>query len=86
MQNNIYSKTAKYAFLILLFFTILGTGLPFGEREVDPLRMTGSNIINQLLYGGLFIVAVIILLPRKNELFTIIKREKFLSFFIAFAL
>lgn len=78
-----YSKIAKYAFFILLFFTFWGTSLPFSGRGVG--RETSSSIINQLLYGGLFITSVISLLPRKDEFLSIIKNEKFLSIFIVFA-
>jgi len=47
--------------------------------------MTQTSVVNQLLYGGLFIISLICLIPRKDEFFAIIKREKFFSLFIVFA-
>jgi O-antigen ligase len=60
--------------------------MPFQERIEDIDKTTGSNVINQVLYGSLFIIAVIILIPRKNELFNIIKNEKFLFSFVMLSL
>lgn len=48
-------------------------------------RVTQTNIVNQLLYSGLFIISVIILLPRKEDLFALIRRERFLFLFIGFS-
>lgn len=85
MQNSYYTKTAKIAFLALIFFSVWGTAVPFRENIDDIGKVTGSNIINQVLFSSLFILSVIVLIPKKDELFTILKAEKFLSFFIIFS-
>jgi len=85
LQGTLNSKIARIAFLILLFFTIWGTSLPFKERLDDMSALSSTNVINQVLYSLLFLLSVITLISRKTELLNIIKQEKFLSLFITFA-
>ncbi len=59
--------------------------MPFRERITDVEQITSSNIINQVLYTALFLVSFVLLIPKKEELFIIIKREKFLFLFILFS-
>ncbi len=85
MQDSIYSKIISISFIILLFFIFFGTAVPFRPRTESVEQMSSSNVINQVLYSTLFIIAVIVLIPKKDELFTILKTEKFLSIFIIFS-
>ncbi|MCZ6703703.1 MAG: O-antigen ligase family protein [Ignavibacteria bacterium] len=86
MENSNYSKIAKITFLVLIFFSIWGTALPFRESVDDVDQGTGSNIINQILFSFLFIMSVITLFIRKRDLLSIIKREKFFSLILLFSL
>lgn len=85
MHNSIYSKIVSISFIILLFFIFFGTAIPFRPRIEDVDQVSSSNIVNQVLYSSLFIISVIVLIPKKDELFTILKTEKFLSIFIIFS-
>lgn len=83
MISSIQDKLGKYGFIILLFFSICGTEIPFQKEEVQT--ESTSSAFNQILYSGLFLASVLSLISRKNDLYRIIKEEKFLSLFIAFA-
>lgn len=85
MTGTLNSKIARFTFLILLFLTIWGTSIPFGERVKDIASLSSTNVINQVLYSLLFLFSVFTLVSKKHELFNIIKREKFIFLFIAFA-
>jgi exopolysaccharide production protein ExoQ len=77
------TKIGKYGFIILLFFTICGTSIPFQKAEVST--ESTSSAFNQVLYSGLFLFSLISLTSRKNDVYNIIKEEKFLTLFIVFA-
>lgn len=83
MSKRFQSKIGKYGFLVLLFFTICGTDIPFQKAEVST--ESTSSAFNQILYSALFLASIVSLILRKNDFFTIIKSEKFLSLFIVFA-
>lgn len=86
LENSVYSKISKAAFIILLFFAFFGTAIPFRPRIEDVDQISSSNIINQVLYSVLFLVSIITLIPKKDELFTVVKTEKFLFLFMGYAL
>ncbi len=84
MQNTYYNKIVKLSFWALFFFTIWGTDIPFSQSNVPT--EPSSSAFNQLLYGILFLVSVIVLISRKKDVFKLVKDEKFLTLFILFAL
>jgi exopolysaccharide production protein ExoQ len=85
LHDSHYSKIATITFFLLLLFTVWGTSMPFGARVEDVDEMSSANIINQILYSALFLLSSFTLFRKRNELVTIIIREKFLFLFIGFA-
>lgn len=80
--GNFYEKIAQISFTAFFFFTFFGTSLPFRERTRDIEEIVTSNPVNQLVFGALFIVSLIIIYSKKNEAVKFIKREKFLFIFL----
>jgi O-antigen ligase len=78
-----YEKLAKISFAVFLFFVFFGTSIPFRERTRDIGEITTSNPVNQLVYGALFIISIVIIYSRKREALEFIKREKFFFIFLA---
>uniref|UniRef100_A0A832DGK9 O-antigen ligase family protein n=1 Tax=Ignavibacterium album TaxID=591197 RepID=A0A832DGK9_9BACT len=78
---------AKISFLLLIFFTFFPTGIPFQEkmqeRGVDEI--SSSNIINQILYLTIFVLAFLSAIPIRNKIFSVIIKEKWLSIFLLWA-
>ena len=81
--QNYYEKIAKISFAVFLFFIFFGTAIPFRERTRDIEEIATSNPVNQLVYGTLFIVSLVIIYSKKNEVFEFIKREKYFFFFLS---
>lgn len=69
-------------FIILVFFTLFGTGLPFQERTLDSFESEGTNIVNQIVYTSLFLFSLPIIFSFYNRLIDFILKEKFLSIFL----
>jgi O-antigen ligase len=82
MNSNLKKYLASFSFITLLIITYFGTSVPFSERIEDVEDIGASNMINQLVYGFLFISSVILLFRRKNDLWKFIVKEKFLSLLI----
>jgi O-antigen ligase len=76
------SKIAKLSFFIYLFFIIFGTSMPFQDEVRGIEDQTASNLINQFLFSSLFMLSLICLIPKKQLIFRIIQREKFLTLFL----
>lgn len=58
LQNNKTNWIANLAllnFIILVFFTLFGTDLPFQESTLDAFETENTNIVNQILYTFLFL-------------------------------
>ena len=81
-KGKLMSLLAKVSFTIFLFFIFFGTQMPFGEKIWEAESMATSNVTNQIVFGGLFVCSIILLIPKKRELFSLIKREKFLTIFL----
>ena len=77
---------AKLALVLFIFFLFFGTSLPFRERAEDVEDIGTSNIVNQLAFGGLFIISAIALIPKRKELLQLSKQEKFLTAFFLWCL
>lgn len=78
-------KLILFNFGLLLAFAMFGTG-PAWEKSADAYEQESSNFVNQAIFGFLFISSFIALFPNFNELFSFIKREKYLSIFVTFSL
>ena len=84
-----YAKWVKAAFFVYLFFVLFGTGLPFQaslqERATEGGNIDGSNTINQLLSLA-YLVGLICLIGKQNQVIAFIRKEKFLSLFLLWTL
>ena len=78
-----YEKIAKISFAVFLFSIFFGTSLPFRERTRDIEEITTSNPLNQLVFGLLFIISIVMIYSKKSKAIEFIKREKFLFIFLA---
>ena len=81
-SNYYYSLLAKVTFILYLFFAFFGTDLPFREGGIRDTITQTSNIVNQIVYGTLFLTSLIALLPSRTKIFSLIKKEKFLTIFL----
>jgi O-antigen ligase len=76
------AKLANAAFLTVIFFSFFGTSLPF-RPEIETVEEIGtSNLVNQIFYSLVFILAVFSLIPVKEKLSSLILKEKFLTLFL----
>ncbi len=75
-----------FNFFILVFFTFLGTSIPFQERIVDPYAGETTNVVNQIVYIFLFFSAIIVIIRSPLNTSVFIRSEKFLTIFIAICL
>ena len=80
--SKFLSFLAKASFFIYLFFIFFGTSLPFQEKIKDIQEIGTSNPVNQILFSFLYVVSFISLIPKRYQLYQLIKAEKFLSFFL----
>jgi len=56
--------------------------MPFRSGTRDPSELGTSNVVNQIVFSTLFLTAVFSLIPKTNQLMTLIKKEKFLILFL----
>lgn len=80
-----FERIAKLSFLLYLFFIFFGTSIPFKEEKVD-VEEYGSNPFRQLIFSLLYFLSFISILPVFQKVLSIIKKEKFLSLFLLWAL
>jgi len=85
-RERVYSNFALAILAIFLFFIFFGTKIPFGEKITEAENLGTSNVINQIVFGGLFVFSLVLLIPKRKELFSLIKREKFLTIFLFWSL
>ena len=85
-EGKLMPLLAKVSFAIYLFFVFFGTRLPFYEKITEAENLGTSNIINQIVFGSLFVFSIILLIPKRKELLNFIKREKFLTIFLLWCL
>ena len=76
------SYAARISFVLYIFFTFWGTKLPFQEKIYDVEDIVSSNIFNQIIFSGLFLISFFTIVFKRSELFSLIKREKFLAIFL----
>jgi O-antigen ligase len=73
---------SKISFLICIFFIFFGTDLPFQAKSGGGVEeIVESNIVNQLVFTSLFLLALVTLIPKYKYVITFIKSEKFFSLF-----
>lgn len=84
-HETLYAKWSRWAFFVYLFFIFFGTSMPFPDLTPDQDSPQTSNILNQLL-SLLFFVSLITLLGKHDLVIAFIKREKFLTLFMVWAL
>lgn len=82
-KRSITEIIARGSFAVYLFFIIFGTSLPFGESVRDVAEKGTSNIVNQVVFSTLFLTSSLCLLVRRKSLWLFIKKEKFLTLFLA---
>lgn len=82
----IYALLGKFCFFAFIFFTMFGTTLPFRERTFDITEIQTSNITTQIVYISFFLLGLIALLPKYKQVISFMVKEKFVTFFILFAL
>jgi O-antigen ligase len=81
-EVTVLSSFAYISFLMLIFFSIFGTSLPFQPKAQNIDEIGTSNIINQVVYILIFVMATIAILPKRKEFLLILFEEKFLTIFI----
>jgi exopolysaccharide production protein ExoQ len=86
LESRFMSFLAKVSFAVYLFFIFFGTRMPFGEKITDAEDLTSSNIVNQVVFGSLFLISILTLIPKRDELISIIKREKYFFVFLIWCL
>lgn len=82
--DNIYSKLAIISFSLYIFFILFGTTLPFQERAIDASDISTSNVANQIIFTALFLISIITLFHKIDNVISVIKEEKFLALFLLF--
>lgn len=85
VQTLDYKNLSLISFTILVYIAFFGANIPF-NYEAGPKDGTASNPINQISYFSLFIISILVLLTKYNQIFSFILKEKFLSLFIFFCL
>ena len=73
---------ARVVFFIYIFVLFFGTSTPFQDRAVNVEDFSTSNFRNQVVFVFLFLASCFCLIPKRNELYQLIRREKFLTLFI----
>ncbi|MCB9058445.1 MAG: O-antigen ligase family protein [Calditrichae bacterium] len=69
---------AQIAFLLLLFFIIFGTSLPFREKGFENT----TNPVNQIGFSLIIVLSAIALINHRNLLIKLILKEKFMVLFL----
>ena len=84
--DNGFERIVLFNFFILVFFTFLGTTIPFQVRTIDPYEAETTNIVNQIVFVFLFLSSLFVIIqnPRNTSIF--IRKEKFLTIFITICL
>lgn len=88
-MNKIYNiklsieNLVLFSSIILIFFTLFGTDLPFqGKSYEEVFEQETSNINNQIVYSLLFILSLVPLIKKYNKILSFLIKEKFLTLFI----
>lgn len=85
IDETIYARLAQGAFLVYLFFIFFGTSKPFPDLTPGANLAENSNPVNQLL-SLLFLVSLLSLVGKLEQVRTFIVKEKFLTLFLVWGL
>jgi exopolysaccharide production protein ExoQ len=85
-KNSFYASIARIAFILYIFFIFFGTALPFREKITEVDDIASSNVVNQVVFSGVFVLSSISLIPKRKELIKLCKREKFMTLFFGWCL
>jgi O-antigen ligase len=86
MDGSKFAVIAKVSFVIYLLFIFFVIQSPFKDEITDVEEISTSNVANQIILSILFLTAAITLIPKRREVFTLIKKEKFLTLFLIWCL
>ncbi len=82
-EHPYYSAIVRIMFTFYMFFIFFGTSVPFRVRPTDLAEIGTSNLANQIIFGSLFLVSAGCLFLNWSNFIAFIKREKFLTLFLA---
>jgi O-antigen ligase len=70
-----------------MFFVFWGTNIPFQSRGGEGVEnMVESNIVNQLIFTVLFLLALLTIIPKIKTITSFLKEEKYFSIFLLWCL
>lgn len=76
---------AQAVLLLYLFFVMFGTSAPFSATSHDIADKSLANPVSQFIYSLLFMLSLLCLLPQLRQVFRVLRREKFLTAFLAWS-
>lgn len=76
------SYLAKFSFFVFIFFTFFGTSMPFKDGMKDATDITTSDVSDQVIFSGLYVLSFIGIIPKRREAFQVIRTEKFFTILI----
>ncbi len=77
---------ARLSFFFYFVFVVFGTSMPFQEKISRVQDIEASNALNQLIYSLLYVLSLLSLYGRRQQVYAFIKKEKFLSLFFLWCL
>lgn len=80
--NGYLYYLANAVFVVYFFFIFYGTTVPFREKIENAEDIGTSNIVNQIVFGSLFLISLLTLIPKWRYVKSIILKEKFFSLFL----
>ena len=80
--NGYLYYLANAVFVVYFFFIFYGTTVPFREKIENAENIGTSNIVNQIVFGSLFLISLLTLIPKWRYVKIIILKEKFFSLFL----
>lgn len=84
--HRFFPILANVTFILYLFASFFGTGIPFREKITEVSEIGTSYIVNQIVFSALFVFAVIALIPVIKTAVSILYKEKIFTFFILWGL
>ncbi len=82
--NNVleYNNIALINFTILVFVSFFGTSEPF---VYERSAFGSTNPVNQIVYTFLFLSSFLLVIIKRDDVFSFIQKEKYLTIFILYA-
>lgn len=79
-------KLARVSFFLYIFFLFFGTSLPFQDTPAELQDMETSNLFNQIVFSALYLASFLALLPEKQRILQLVRKEKYLTLFLVWSL